>query len=139
NNESINQRKLYALLNITRSHLNPLIEKGLIKIEKKEVYRNPYEREFDRTTHLTLTDEQAVAIKPINDSIKHNEHKTFLLHGVTGSGKTEIYLQTIAKVIKQGMEAVVLVPEIALTPQMVERFKGRFGSAVAVLHSALSV
>src|SRR5699024_10795182 len=68
-----------------------------------------------------------------------NKHNTFLLHGVTGSGKTEVYLQAIDKVINKGKQAIVLVPEIALTPQMVERFKGRFGSAVAVLHSALSV
>src|SRR5699024_6042607 len=62
----------------------------------------------------------------------------FLLHGVTGSGKTEIYLQTIEDVIKRGEEAIVLVPEISLTPQMVKRFKGRFASNVAVLHSGLS-
>src|SRR5699024_4898026 len=89
--------------------------------------------------HLSLTDEQEKAMIPINDSIRTETHKTFLLHGVTGSGKTEIYLQAIDKVIQKGQEAIVLVPEIALTPQMVERFKGRFGSEVAVLHSALSV
>src|SRR5699024_668000 len=65
-------------------------------------------------------------------------HDVFLLHGVTGSGKTEIYLQAIQDVIDKGEEAIVLVPEISLTPQMVRRFKGRFGSNVAVLHSALS-
>src|SRR5699024_6555517 len=70
--------------------------------------------------------------------IKDKEARTFLLHGVTGSGKTEIYLQAIEKVIAKGEEAIVLVPEIALTPQMVRRFKGRFGSQVAVMHSALS-
>lgn len=62
----------------------------------------------------------------------------FLLHGVTGSGKTEVYLQTIERCISQGRQAIVLVPEISLTPQMVERFKGRFGSKVAVMHSRLS-
>ena len=65
-------------------------------------------------------------------------HRVFLLHGVTGSGKTEIYLQAIDDVIRAGKEAIVLVPEISLTPQMVQRFKGRFGSEVAVFHSALS-
>src|SRR5690606_30857006 len=65
-------------------------------------------------------------------------HHTYLLHGVTGSGKTEIYLQAIQQCLSQGREAIVLVPEIALTPQMVERFKSRFGARVAVLHSRLS-
>src|SRR5690606_25438309 len=66
------------------------------------------------------------------------ESRTFLLHGVTGSGKTEIYLQSIAAVLEKGKEAIVLVPEISLTPQMVKRFKERFGDDVAVLHSGLS-
>src|SRR5690606_21431955 len=69
---------------------------------------------------------------------EEEEHRVYLLHGVTGSGKTEIYLQAIDAVIKRGKEAIVLVPEISLTPQMVERFKGRFGNNVAVLHSRLS-
>lgn len=137
--EPINQRKLYHLLQITRGHLNALLQKNLLYLEQKEVYRNPYEREFNQTNHLTLTNEQEIAIKPIYKSIANNEHETFLLLGVTGSGKTEIYLQAIDKVIKKGKQAIVLVPEIALTPQMVVRFKSRFGSAVAVLHSALSV
>src|SRR5690625_5991957 len=77
-------------------------------------------------------------MQPIIQTIHSNDYKTFLLYGVTGSGKTEIYLQSIEKVIRQGKEAIVLVPEISLTPQMVRRFKGRFGSKVAVLHSALS-
>lgn len=88
---------------------------------------------------MPLTDEQEFVIKPILDSIEHSAHEVFLLHGVTGSGKTEVYLQSIEKVMKNGKEAIVLVPEISLTPQMVERFKGRFGNKVAVLHSGLSL
>ena len=71
--------------------------------------------------------------------IEEKQQEVFLLHGVTGSGKTEVYLQAIEKVINQGKEAIVLVPEISLTPQMVNRFKGRFGNLVAVLHSGLSL
>ncbi|WP_163596550.1 DEAD/DEAH box helicase family protein, partial [Klebsiella pneumoniae] len=70
--------------------------------------------------------------------IVSQEQETFLLHGVTGSGKTEVYLQTIEDVLSQGKQAMMLVPEIALTPQMVLRFKRRFGDDVAVLHSGLS-
>ena len=101
-----------------------------------EVYRDPYEhRTFKRTEPLPLTDDQQSAIAPILDSIENKLHEVFLLYGVTGSGKTEIYLQSIQDVIEKGREAIVLVPEIALTPQMVNRFKGRFGDLVAVMHS----
>src|SRR5699024_3399549 len=108
-------------------------------LDEIEVYRNPYEREISPTTNLTLTEEQSNALDPIHQAINEEVHNTFLLHGVTGSGKTEIYLQAIDRVLQKGKEAIVLVPEIALTPQMVRRFKARFGSDVAVLHSALSI
>lgn len=135
----IEQAKLNRHLKTTSATIKPLVTKELLTVDKVETYRNPYDREFPKTENLSLTKEQATAIKPINDAIENRQAKTFLLHGVTGSGKTEIYLQAIEKVIAKGQEAIVLVPEIALTPQMVERFKGRFGSKVAVLHSALSV
>lgn len=105
-----------------------------------EVYRNPYDDEdFEQTKPFPLTEEQKQVITPILSSITNETYNPFLLYGVTGSGKTEVYLQSIAAVLEKGKEAIVLVPEIALTPQMVDRFKGRFGSQVAVLHSALSV
>lgn len=123
-----------------RSSLNQLVSKGLLKKEEYEEYRDPYQnKKFQETKALPLTDEQEFVIKPILDSIEHSAHEVFLLHGVTGSGKTEVYLQSIEKVMKNGKEAIVLVPEISLTPQMVERFKGRFGNKVAVLHSGLSL
>ena len=135
----IEQKTLLTHLNTTQSTIKTLVDKHLLKASKIEVYRNPYDdRSFKKTTPLTLTKEQELAILPIKEKINNNEHDVFLLHGVTGSGKTEIYLQAIQDVIKKGKEAIVLVPEISLTPQMVNRFKGRFGSNVAVLHSALS-
>ena len=136
--KSISQTVLYKKLDITRHQIKMLIDKGLLTEEKREIYRNPYKGEIMKTENLRLTDEQQQAITPINQAIKDGVSRTFLLHGVTGSGKTEIYLQAIEKVMSKGEEAIVLVPEIALTPQMVKRFKGRFGSHVAVLHSALS-
>src|SRR5699024_5181139 len=136
--KSISQTVLYKKLDITRHQIKTLIDKGLLTEEKREIYRNPYKGEIMKTENLRLTDEQQQAITPINQAIKDGVSRTFLLHGVTGSGKTEIYLQAIEKVMSKGEEAIVLVPEIALTPQMVKRFKGRFGSHVAVLHSALS-
>src|SRR5699024_6927815 len=139
NQEAVEQSNLYERLQINRQNLNPLIEKQLIQLEKVEVYRNPYEEEFARTVNLQLTEEQSVAVSAIQKAVAEEESTTFLLHGVTGSGKTEVYLQAIERVLDRDEEAIVLVPEISLTPQMVHRFKGRFGDKVAVLHSGLSV
>lgn len=133
------QNKLLKKCNTTRATIKALLDKGLLASFKKEIYRNPYDdNTFEQTTALKLTEEQRQAVFPIKQCIQNDRHDVFLIHGVTGSGKTEIYLQTIQSVIEKGKEAIVLVPEISLTPQMVKRFKGRFGSKVAVLHSALS-
>ncbi|ATH91372.1 primosomal protein N' [Bacillus glycinifermentans] len=119
--------------------LKPLLQKGLLQEGEREVYRDPYQdRMFKKTEPLPLTEEQSRAYEAISEAVENDRHDVFLLHGVTGSGKTEIYLQSIEKVLNAGKEAIVLVPEISLTPQMVHRFKGRFGSQVAVLHSGLS-
>ncbi len=140
NNESVEQGDLLRACETTTSTIQALIKKGLLKKIEKKVYRNPYQnREFKRTKPLPLSDQQQVAIEPIWKAIEKEQSEVFLLHGVTGSGKTEVYLQSIEKVLQKGQEAIVLVPEIALTPQMVQRFKERFGGGeVAVLHSALS-
>ncbi|AHK49110.1 MULTISPECIES: primosomal protein N' [Bacillus amyloliquefaciens group] len=119
--------------------LKTLLKKGLLTESFEEVYRDPYQdRMFKKTEPLSLTEEQQAAFEPIKQAVADHVHHVFLLHGVTGSGKTEIYLQSIEKVLAKGQEAIVLVPEISLTPQMVNRFKGRFGSQVAVMHSGLS-
>ena len=137
--QPISVKELIERISTTRSTIKALVEKDILIEREIEVSRDPYaDRDFKRTTPLTLTTNQQKIIQPIFDSIHQKEHKTFLIHGVTGSGKTEVYLQSIAEVLKEGKEAIVLVPEISLTPQMVQRFKERFGSLVAVLHSALS-
>ncbi|WP_163536748.1 primosomal protein N' [Gracilibacillus sp. YIM 98692] len=139
NPEPIEQKALISKLDTTPHPLNQLVEKGILNKKEKIIYRNPYKgTEFERTNALPLSDQQQNAIQPIWEKVEQEEHQNFLLHGVTGSGKTEVYLQAIEKVLEKGKEAIVLVPEISLTPQMVQRFKGRFGSNVAVLHSALS-
>lgn len=132
-------RKLLSKLGISASTIKGLVQKGILEEKEMEVYRDPFEeRVFSHTEPLPLTSDQQKAITPIFASISEHKHQTFLLYGVTGSGKTEIYLQSIQKVLQEGKEAIVLVPEISLTPQMVKRFKGRFGNEVAVLHSGLS-
>ncbi|MFB1081163.1 primosomal protein N' [Jeotgalibacillus sp. JSM ZJ347] len=124
----------------TNAVIKTLIDKGYLKEIFSEQYRDPFaERTFEKTNHFTLTDDQKKAITPILEKVHQYKQQTFLLHGVTGSGKTEIYLQTIDQVLKQDRQAIMLVPEISLTPQMVQRFKGRFGDQVAVMHSGLSV
>lgn len=138
--EPLERQKLLSTLQISSSVIKGLIDKGILRETVKEVYRDPYQdRTFQHTVPLQLTKEQALAIKPILQSIDEHRQEVFLLYGVTGSGKTEIYLQSIQKVLEEGKEGIVLVPEISLTPQMVNRFKSRFGDKVAVLHSGLSV
>ncbi|TYR82670.1 primosomal protein N' [Priestia megaterium] len=135
----ISMKELMEKLNVTSAPIKALIAKGLLIQTDIEVYRDPYQdRKFEPSKPFPLTPEQGAAIKPILKGIEQNEHNVFLMYGVTGSGKTEVYLQSIDQVLKKGKEAIMLVPEISLTPQMVKRFKERFGSKVAVMHSGLS-
>jgi primosomal protein N' (replication factor Y) (superfamily II helicase) len=123
--------------------LRALAKRGLIELREEAVERDPHgDEQFIATTNLELNVEQAAALKKISESLVTPENaKPALLHGVTGSGKTEIYLQAIRLALERGRSAIVLVPEISLTPQTVERFKSRFADmhdTVAVLHSHLS-
>lgn len=130
---------LLAELHTTASTIRSLADKGLLQLLEVEQQRDPYaDREFQRTEPLALTEGQQDVYDRIERALQSRQTHTMLLHGVTGSGKTEVYLQSIQYCLQQDRQAIVLVPEISLTPQMVERFKGRFGSAVAVLHSRLS-
>ncbi|MGM9928900.1 MAG: primosomal protein N' [Bacillus sp. (in: firmicutes)] len=138
--ETIAAQKLLQITNCGESALKGLVNKGVVKIIQKEVYRDPFkEHQFKTSGHLPLTDDQAKVFETIKESVVNEQHDVFLLHGVTGSGKTEVYLQAIDTALSKGKEAIMLVPEISLTPQMVKRFKERFGERVAVFHSGLSV
>lgn len=121
------------------AHLPWLEEKEFIKIEHQEISRNPFsEIKVSNETPPDLNLDQDIAYSKITEAVDSEEFSPFLLHGVTGSGKTEVYLRSIGEVIKKGKEALVLVPEISLTPQLVKRFRSRFGDLVTVIHSALS-
>lgn len=120
-------------LGISYSPIKSLIKRNLIEEYKKEVNREPVEKPY-KTNKLALNDEQQEALKSIQDTDK----VVSLLHGLTGSGKTEVYLNLTSKVIEDGGQVIVLVPEIGLTPQMIERFKSWFGNEVAIIHSKLS-
>lgn len=143
--KSLSGRKIIDLLKenkeIKKSDLNKisvssvktLLKKNVIKEILKEEYRLNYNISIEKQ-NIELTNDQKKVLK----QIKYNQFKPYLIYGVTGSGKTEVYMRIIENVLKERKEAIVLVPEISLTPQFVDIFKKRFGSKVAVLHSRLS-
>lgn len=121
------------MVNISSYAVKSLLDKGYLKEVKDEVYRVDDDFALEKLDYL-LTDEQ----KRVLSSVHLDNFKPYLLHGVTGSGKTLVYIKLIEQVIKRGKEAILLVPEISLTPQVVNIFKKHFGKVVAILHSALS-
>lgn len=120
------------------STLRSLETKGLVRIVQREVIRAEEYDQLEPTPQLVLSDQQRAALEAISSALDARRFEAFLLHGVTGSGKTQVYIEAIRRVVDQGRRALVLVPEIALTPQTVRRFKGHFGNGVVVLHSQLS-
>ena len=140
-NEGCSISEIEAFTDCSRAIVNTLIKNEYLELVEKKVERNPLNsKEVNNTKKLKLTDEQQEAFNKVSDSIDNNKYEQFLLYGVTGSGKTEVYLQLIDKVIKKDKSAILLVPEISLTPQMLERFISRFGKeTIAVLHSKLSI
>ncbi len=119
--------------------IKKLVEKGLVKVYEKEMVRK-FEYEYSEPDkEIELNEHQKRALVEIKCAIDSGEFKTFLLYGVTGSGKTQIYIEAINEVIKLGKTAIVLVPEISLTPQIVNRFKRSFGDIVGILHSRMSL
>lgn len=115
--------------------INALLEKGILTEYGFVSFRNPFKNEVKRDAPPELTASQEEAVKAVNEG---KEGEVFLLYGVTGSGKTEVYLNAIQDVLDNGGGAIVLVPEISLTPQTTDRFRARFGDTVAVMHSHLS-
>lgn len=107
---------------------------------KRKTRKNPFENRQGVPSEVrTLTEQQKTALTQIGDAVEKGMHDRFLIHGVTGSGKTEIYINAAEQVLARGKNAIVLVPEISLTMQTIDRFTGRFGSErIAVLHSRLS-
>lgn len=140
-NEKIIQPELIERTETSRAIIKTLEKNGLLKLQEEKVIRNPLKnKNIKQTSKLKFTEEQEIAYTKVANTIEKNIYKEYLLYGVTGSGKTEIYLQLIEKVINEGKSAIMLVPEISLTPQMINRFIERFGKdIIAVLHSKLSV
>ncbi len=123
------------------SSLQSFIKNDLIEVVQKQADREVSFLPDDRTVAVSpvqLTASQSESLGEINAALRSNASKTFLLHGITGSGKTQVYIESIKSVLEQGKSAIMLVPEISLTPQIVRRFRLHFGGAVAVMHSRMS-
>ncbi len=135
-NQPIEAQRIKRQLQVTDAPLKALLQRGLIRQARRRIEKLSQAEPHADYPPIQLNEEQRTAWEAIAPFVQRGEFRSFLLHGVTGSGKTEVYLRAIEEVIRQGKQAIVLVPEISLTPQTVQRFSGRFGE-VAVLHSHL--
>ena len=140
-NEGITIPEIENLLEVSRATVNSLVKKDILKIVNQKIDRNPLiNKKVQDNQKLRLNEEQQQAYEKVKQAIDQNKWEEFLLYGITGSGKTEVYLQLIEATLQKNKSAIVLVPEISLTPQMLDRFMGRFGKEkIAVLHSKLSI
>lgn len=139
-NEMVSVADIQRFAGVTSSVLDTLSKYGYISYKTLEIQRDPLKnKNYLKTEHLPPTEEQASALVLLKRQLDSNNFRESLIHGITGSGKTEVYLQLISHCFEIGKKAILLVPEISLTPQMVERFVSRFGRRVAVMHSKLSL
>ena len=138
--ESISVEELKEKASVTDSPIHTLLQKGILVEQRRQEKRDVFQLEdYTPTQPFYPTPEQAQALALLREEEQKEGKRPILLHGVTGSGKTEIYMQLIEHVIMEGKQAIVLVPEISLTPQIMERFISRFGKRVSVTHSRLSL
>lgn len=137
-NKELPESIVIKKLNVARNVIKALEEQKILSVESERIYRNPVKAGERKSAEITYTKEQENAIRLFKDDYDKGIRKTYLIHGVTGSGKTEVYMEMIEKVIREGKQAVFLIPEIALTYQTVMRFYQRFGDRVSIMHSRLS-
>ena len=138
NNESVEINDLIDLLKVSRPSIKSLYEKNLIDINSEDYYRSPENIYKANQKEVQLNDEQRYAVDKVTSQMFDEYKKPYMIHGVTGSGKTEVYMEIIEYALSQGLDSIVLVPEISLTPQTIARLKNRFGDIVGVFHSQLS-
>ena len=137
-NEVLEWDFIIKKLQVSKTVIDALDKQGVIQIEYEQVFRNPLKEQSREWKPIVYTDEQQYAIDRFREDYLKGDKKTYLLHGVTGSGKTEVYMEMIARVIRDGKQAIVLIPEIALTYQTVMRFYRRFGNRISILNSRMS-
>ena len=137
-NNKVEINDLMNLLKSSKQSILSLQDKNLINIYVEDYYRNPENAYTLEQKEVYLNEEQQIACDKVIAEMFNENKKPYMIHGVTGSGKTEVYMEIIDYALKQGLDSIVLVPEIALTPQTITRFKNRFGDIVGVFHSQLS-
>ena len=141
NQEEVSLSDLEIKVRGCRKPVERLVQLGLLSIKEREIYRDPlkdFEKEAKPIHSIQLTPDQEKAFHAISKPLLEKKYQAFLLYGITGSGKTEVYIRAVKKVVDEGRSAILLVPEISLTTQMVNRFHRRFGDQVALIHSGLS-
>lgn len=138
-NSNITMKDLMKNTESSLQTVRALEDKSYVVIEDKVVNRIEFDETIEEYKKIKLSEEQKVCVDTVYEDYIGGENKTYLLHGVTSSGKTEVYLQLIEKMLDLDKQAIVLVPEISLTPQTLDRFVGRFGDHIAILHSGLSL
>jgi len=139
NNGEMLWTDLQDAADVGASPINTLAKRGYVEIYVQDLHRDPFaDAKLPETLDLTLTAEQQTAFDEIAGAVKDGEYKAFLLHGITGSGKTEVYVRAMRATLEQGRSAMMLVPEIALTPVFSRQLRSVFGTEVAILHSNLS-
>ncbi|SCZ76967.1 primosomal protein N' [Acidaminobacter hydrogenoformans] len=135
----VEESRLKREVKATKAGLEKLEEEGKIKAETEEAFTFPtYYDSGKKNTFVAFSSEQKAAFDLISSSVINHEPEAFLLHGVTGSGKTEVYMELADLAIAEGRQVIILVPEISLTPQLVDRFRRRFGDRIAILHSRMN-
>lgn len=137
-NPQMDQSMITQKLNVSGTVIRALETMGIVEVVSERSYRNPVSHLDSKGYHLTLNEEQQSVVDVIERNLNQKIAKTYLIKGVTGSGKTEVYMELIAHMLAQGKQAIVLIPEIALTFQTVMRFYNRFGDRVSIMNSRLS-
>lgn len=138
NQQTIDYEIVVNKLNVSRTTIQDLVKMEIITTDVERLYRNPINNKVFDKEHFKLTEEQQSIVDSINAEYKTGIRATYLIHGVTGSGKTEVYMEIISEVIKDGKKVIMLIPEIALTYQTVMRFYKRFGDRISIMNSRLS-
>ncbi len=137
-NKELPESLVVKKLNVARNVIKALEEQHILSVESERIYRNPIKHTDRKAITFTYTQEQENAISRFREDYRSGKRETYLIHGITGSGKTEVYMEMIEEIVGGGKQAIFLIPEIALTYQTVMRFYRRFGDRVSIMHSRLS-